>query len=151
MVQLPTAFEGGTIRAQHGTQPAKTYAFGGAGSGYGAFFAAFYSDVEHTIAPITAGHRLALVFNLVHLGGDPSPTFAFNAPPTHFISQLRNWAKDPDAPDYLVHVCEHEYTQHSLRFDHLKVRGMSWLTWRWCLCARASVEGLPTHCRLMHP
>jgi hypothetical protein len=121
VVQLPTQFEGGTVRAQHGNQPAKTYAFA-AGSGFGAFFAAFYADVEHEIEPITAGHRLALVFNLVHTGSGPPPSYAVNAPPRSFIRQLRNWAEDSDAPDYLVHLLEHEYTQHSLRFDKLKVR-----------------------------
>lgn len=122
VVQLPTQFEGGTIRAQHGNRPAKTYAFG-QGSGFGAFFTAFYFDVEHEIQPITAGHRLALVFNLVHLGGGPRPSFEVDAPPRSLARQLRNWARGWEGPEYLVHVLKHEYTQHSLRFDQLKVRG----------------------------
>lgn len=120
-MQLPTRFEGGTIWAEQGDHY-KEFPWA-ARSGFGAFFTAFYSDVQHAIEPITGGHRLALIFNLIYTGGGPQPSFEHYDPPKSFIRHFRNWARDPRAPDFLVHVCAHEYTEHSLDFDHLKVSG----------------------------
>ena len=47
-----------------------------------AAFAAFYADCLHEVLPITSGHRLALIYNLVRSGPGPLPRRGTGLPAT---------------------------------------------------------------------
>ena len=101
-------------------------------------FAAFFADCPHEVLPVASGCRLVLVYNLVRLGHDASPT-----PPNHqaqtarLAALLRQWAdckawageKLPEAPaenppenmpNKRVYLLEHAYTPAELCFQGLK-------------------------------
>ena len=114
-------------------------------------FAAFYADCVHEVLPVTAGYRLALVYNVVRPGRGALPE------PPHYAAQedavaglLRKWAGDLRSPDdgepqKLIYPLEHAYTAAELSFQALKGadNGVArWLprprhgpaatsTWRW--------------------
>jgi predicted 2-oxoglutarate/Fe(II)-dependent dioxygenase YbiX len=89
-------------------------------------FAAFYADCVHEVLPITAGYRLALVYNLRRQGRGQIPQ-----PPDYDTEQaqvtalLRQWsagkdAPDDDSPEKLLYPLEHAYTPAELAFEALK-------------------------------
>ena len=86
-------------------------------------FAAFYADCVHEVRPITAGCRLALVYNLRFPGKKQPPE-----PPDHRAEQrrieelLRLWTEAIDEPDKLILPLEHAYTPAELSFETLKGR-----------------------------
>jgi predicted 2-oxoglutarate/Fe(II)-dependent dioxygenase YbiX len=89
-------------------------------------FAAFYADCVHEVLPVTAGYRLALVYNLVRPGRGALPE------PPHYAAQedavaelLRKWTRglrSPDGgePQKLIYPLEHAYTSAELSFQALK-------------------------------
>lgn len=89
-------------------------------------FAAFYADCVHEVLPVTEGHRLALVYNLVRSGRGALPQ------PPHYAAQenavaglLRQWTEalrlpGGDEPQKLVYPLEHAYTAAELSFQALK-------------------------------
>jgi hypothetical protein len=80
----------------------------------------------HEVLPVTAGYRLALVYNLVRPGRGALPE------PPHYAAQekavaelLRRWTgglRSPDGgePQKLIYPLEHVYTPAELSFQALK-------------------------------
>jgi predicted 2-oxoglutarate/Fe(II)-dependent dioxygenase YbiX len=65
---LPSRYEGGALAVSHaGATREFDYSKEGA---YGTHYLGFYAECKHEIRPVTSGHRLALVYNLVQTGGD---------------------------------------------------------------------------------
>ena len=65
VICLPTRFSGGALVARHGDQEVVFDWSSLPGSPPSVVcWAAFFSDVEHEILPVTAGHRLTLTYNL---------------------------------------------------------------------------------------
>jgi hypothetical protein len=89
-------------------------------------FVAFYADCVHEVLPITAGYRLALVYNLVRRGPGGSPEPPDYASQEDVVAELlKDWAEDPRLPDdgppeKLVVPLEHAYTAAELGFQALK-------------------------------
>ena len=84
-------------------------------------FAAFYADCVHEIRPVTAGHRIVLVYHLVVRGAAvlrAAPDFG--AQEEQIAAQLRNWEATSAAGDKLVWLLEHQYSEAGLSFDVLK-------------------------------
>lgn len=89
-------------------------------------FAAFYADCVHEVLPVTSGHRLVLVYNLVRRRPGPVPEPADHAAQEERVAALlRVWAASPrspdaDTPEKLVWPLEHAYTPAELGFQALK-------------------------------
>ena len=89
-------------------------------------FAAFYADCVHEVLPVTAGYRLALVYNLVRQGSGPAPDVPDYAGEQSNIARLlKAWADlprpaDDAVPEKLVYPLEHAYTPAELGFAALK-------------------------------
>ena len=85
-----------------------------------------YSDVEHTVRPVTSGHRLVLTYNLIQsIGGPPQLASRLNDDQTKLKQMLALWThtlqhESNDAPKFLASMLDHKYTDANLRLDHLK-------------------------------
>ena len=87
-----------------------------------------YSDVQHTVRPVTSGHRLVLTYNLVHVASSPPimPS-SFENDQAKLSASLKIWnermeLKYVDSPGFLAYVLDHKYTEANLQMNHLKGR-----------------------------
>ena len=117
-VSLPTPGAGGELVVRHGGRE-EVFDLSAAEPSE-LSFAAFYADCLHEVRPLTEGHRVTLVFNLL-LGwsGDTpgAPDRADLAAPV--AECLARW-RDEGVTDKLVWLLEHEYSEGGLSFDTLK-------------------------------
>ncbi len=87
-------------------------------------FAAFFADCEHEVCPISAGHRICLVYNLVQRprGGKTKPPSApvYESEVSHLAGVLQETLASGKAPLKIVWLLEHQYSPASLAFTALK-------------------------------
>jgi hypothetical protein len=84
-------------------------------------FAAFYADCVHEVRPVTAGHRITLVYNLRFPGKrERTPVPDYRAEQKQAADLLRRWAETEGAPVKLILPLEHAYTPAELSFTTLK-------------------------------
>ena len=85
-------------------------------------YAAFYADCEHEIRPVTEGHRICLVYNLMLRPGSQAPTEApdFTSTVNPIADAIKTHFSDPERSDKLIWVLEHDYSMAGLSFDSLK-------------------------------
>ena len=123
VIQLPSNYEGGQLTVCHQGKEIE-FNFGGFGACNNVYFAAFYADCQHEVKPVTKGHRLCLIYNLVYTGFDPAP-----APPSNqkqissIVAAMKAWDEDldsDDCPNTLTQILEHKYCEASLSFQMLK-------------------------------
>ncbi|XP_065882892.1 uncharacterized protein [Dysidea avara] len=123
VIQLPSNYEGGQLPVCHQGKEIE-FNFGGFGACNNVYFAAFYADCQHEVKPVTKGHRLCLIYNLVYTGFDPAP-----APPSNqkqissIVAAMKAWDEDldsDDCPNTLTQILEHQYCEASLSFQMLK-------------------------------
>ena len=118
MIQLPSNYSGGQLMVYHQAKRME-FDFSGLAGCNNFQYAAFYADCQHEVKPVTKGHRLCLVYNLVYkgLGNCPSPTDNGQIVST-IVSSMREWnGEDPPMMTYLL---EHKYCPASLNFQLLK-------------------------------
>ena len=128
VVELPSRHEGGAVVVQH-HQEKKVFA-GAARGPTDLSLLAFYADCRHEVKPITSGYRITLTYHLLYRGTAqdraPLPVSAVD----RLTSSVKAYFSTPIAvpyarsaqarPDRLVYLLDHEYTQKSLGWDHLK-------------------------------
>ena len=88
-------------------------------------YAAFFCDCTHQLEPVTEGTRVALVYNLVIVGGAADAHLAaalnMSLPSTAALtSELNGWPAA--APNRLAFPLTYQYTRAGLGFDALKGR-----------------------------
>ncbi len=104
-------------------------------------FAAFYADCVHEVRPITAGCRLALVYNLRFLAKKKPPEPPdYRAERRRIEEQLQLWTEAIDEPDKLILPLEHAYTPAELSFETLKGRDAAVATVLAAAAAEASCD-----------
>ena len=93
---------------------------------------AFYADCRHEVRPVKAGFRVCLTYRLGFEGdaisGPARPPEELVEPLVellrdHFDTPIPppSWSRKPALrPDRLVYLLDHEYTQRSLGWEHLK-------------------------------
>ena len=119
VIVLPSAYQGGELVVEHQGKrmvldlrqddPAEVS------------YAAFYADCRHEVKPVTAGHRLALVFNLVRPNSKRLPRPPRHEPAiAHLAEALNGW--NDDGADWLIYPLEHAYTEAELDFANLKAQ-----------------------------
>jgi hypothetical protein len=120
IIQLPSCYSGGDVVISHnGTQSRFAFA---KEAPFHAYYTAFYADCKHEIEPVTNGHRLCLIYNLVYTRGTGMPPIASR---TKHLSSLRKtcakWVRNYDNyPSKLIYILEHQYSTHGLKFKNLK-------------------------------
>jgi 2OG-Fe(II) oxygenase superfamily len=122
VVSLPSVHTGGELVVTHGPQSVTYRAPREELS-----FVAFYADCRHEVRPVKSGHRVTLTFNLLAdsegdgPGTGPVPGLV-NCLTEHFSTPVtrRYGRTDPDPPNRLVFLLDHEYTQRGLSWKWLK-------------------------------
>ena len=101
VVSLPTQFAGGALIARHGKE---VVTHDWSDNPKMAFqWAAFYSDGEHEILPVTEGCRVTLTYIVYLRGYQPSP---INIGASPFCANLKAALQHPH---FLGFVCKHGY------------------------------------------
>jgi hypothetical protein len=120
VVALPSRHEGGTLIVRHGGQT-KKIDFGGKDSEFQLQYAAFYADCQHEIKPVTEGHRVCLVYNLV-AAGKKQPAPPENAPAVEKAAKLLKQLFTDSSSDRskLAIPLKHQYTEAGLDPARLK-------------------------------
>lgn len=88
-------------------------------------FAAFYADCEHETKPVTEGHRVSLVFNLVLSGPEAerlSRAPGFSDKVERAAGMPSAWSRKADLGGKVVWLLDHDYSQAGLSLDSLKGR-----------------------------
>lgn len=118
IIQLPSNYSGGQLAVYHQSKSME-FDFGGP-AGYNNFhYAAFYADCQHEIKPVTEGHRLCLIYNLLYRGSGECPA-PDNSQFSTIVSSMREWSESPDDPLMMTYLLEHKYCEYSLSFQLLK-------------------------------
>ncbi len=116
VVVLPSQFNGGEVRVGHG-ELSKIYD-NSAKSLATTSVVAWYTGVEHQVAHITSGFRLALSFNLVHTTKSLRPTFsiALQRSPAERLQQIfLQWKrKHAEHPSKLIYLLSGKYSKDAL-------------------------------------
>ena len=121
LIQLPSPHLGGELTIRHAGREESIDLSATDCAELG--FAAFYADCEHEVRPVTAGHRLCLVFNLLRgvAADEPPATAPSYGAEIALAARLIGLAfAAADAPRKLVWLLEHQYTQAELGFEALK-------------------------------
>ena len=128
VVELPSKHEGGAVVVQHHKE--KKVFRGAARGPKDLSLLAFYADCRHEVKPVTSGYRVTLTYHLLYRG-----TAKDRAPlPVSAVDRLTSSIKAyfstpiavpyataaPQRPDRLIYLLDHEYTQKSLGWAHLK-------------------------------
>ena len=117
-LSLPAAGSGGEIVVRH--RERETIFDTAASEPSELSYAAFYADCLHEVRPVTAGHRVSLVFNLVldSAGRGPgAPDYSHLAAPV--ARCLAAWRDEGEASK-IVWILDHEYSEEGLSFHTLK-------------------------------
>ena len=84
-------------------------------------FAAFYADCIHETLPVSAGHRIVLVYLLVLQQGAAADALRtapdYTAQEARIAAQLREWDTGPVDGSKLVWLLEHDYSTAGLSLD----------------------------------
>lgn len=120
VVVLPSEHEGGELVVRHGGREAVVDM--AAREFTEIRFAAFYADCEHEVRPVTKGHRVCLVFNLVQPeGAGAAPGVPGYAQQVEQVAAgLRAAFGSDNPPPKLAWLLEHQYSPAGLSFGTLK-------------------------------
>ena len=124
VIILPSVYSGGELVVRHRGEEARLEL--NVSDPSEVAYAAFYADCKHEVLPITSGCRLTLIYNLLRTDQNQA-----SEPPDYGSEQaditdwLREWgqsleAEESDAPQKLIYLLEHAYTQAELSFAALK-------------------------------
>lgn len=124
VISLPADFTGGELAIRHGGQEIQLNMASQEPSEI--VFAAFYADCQHEVYPVTSGHRLVLIYNLLWQGKGPSPRPPEYTQETRLAKGLLDhWQaalarKEEACPEKLIYPLKHAYTPASISFSSLK-------------------------------
>ena len=120
VIALPAAGAGGALAIRHGGR--ETVVGMRTDEPSELCWAAFYADCEHETLPVTEGHRVCLVYNLVLRPGGFVPAEApdYGTQIAPIAAQIEARCRDPGESGKLVWLLEHDYSAAGLSFDALK-------------------------------
>ncbi len=126
VITLPGTYSGGALRIRHEGREVTvdTNPESDSQSPSEISFAAFYADCEHEALPVTSGHRVCLVYNLIQDSplrkSKPLTAPSHGAQIAKAASILDAYWKSPTAPAKIVWLLEHQYSPAGLDFAALK-------------------------------
>jgi hypothetical protein len=129
VVTLPSASSGGAVIVHH---HGEKKVFRGAKRGSKDLsLLAFYADCHHEVQPVVSGFRVVLTYHLLHHPAtSPRTAIVASASVDDLATSVRAYLTTPVAhgyrnpaperPDRLIYLLDHEYTEKSLAWTHLK-------------------------------
>ena len=155
IIALPSLHAGGELLVRHGGREQRLEMAGSDGAELA--YAAFYADCVHEVLPVTEGHRVALVYNLLRKGHGPLPQPPnYDAQTAALAALLSGWgdaqrqaemsAHGTAAPAKLVYPLAHAYTEAEISFAALKGEDAAAAV---VLSAAAEQAGCELHVALM--
>ncbi|XP_066929057.1 uncharacterized protein [Clytia hemisphaerica] len=121
IVQLPSIFSGNQLIVRHGGKT-HTVDFGCDDAEFSILYAAHYADCEHEVTPLTEGHRLALIYNLVWTAPSEPPNLDQNAKMVQKLSTLLKKVEREHDNVYGWSL-EHQYSTSSLANGMAALKG----------------------------
>ena len=120
VISLPVGGTGGELVIRHKSQ--ETVISMATDNPSELYWAAFYADCEHEVQPVTSGHRICLVYNLIVKSGEEifEPPTEFTTRQRIVATELLNVSSSLPNGNKLVWVFEHEYTEAGLSLQTLK-------------------------------
>ena len=122
VVALPSEHSGGDLVIRHAGRETTIALSGADFAELG--FAAFYADCEHEIRPITAGHRICLVYNLMQRPSratrKPLVAPLYESEVSRVVDVLEKTLASRKVPLKIVWLLEHQYSPAGLSFTALK-------------------------------
>ena len=132
VVTLPSSFRGGAMVIEHQGEKVTFRA-----SRQPLSFLAFYADCHHEVRPVTDGYRIVLTYDLVLAGDGSAAALSAGAEPRAagaLAARLREYFETPlpsprqshervpppKAPNRLVYLLDHQYTERGVGWHHLK-------------------------------
>ena len=121
VASLPVAggSRGGEIAVRHGVKET-SLDMSGSGDPSEIAWAAFYADCPHEVRPVTEGHRIALVFNLLLRNGGGLRAADFDRTEKAMTRALSDWGETAGMTEKIVVLLEHDYSQAGLSFGSMK-------------------------------
>ncbi len=131
VVSLPSVHTGGELVVSHGGQ-SRTYRHADRDK---VGFVAFYADCVHEVRPVRSGRRVTLTFNVLvthdaeAIQIDPDEELA-GLVGEHFATPVtRRWSNEPSpAPNRLVVLLDHQYSERGLAVGRIKGRDVEWVS-----------------------
>jgi hypothetical protein len=127
ILQLPTSdgFTGGLLTVQHDGMTKTVDMTNGSDNEFQVV--SFYADCEHQLHPITSGHRVCLVYNLVATPLEETnksiPSQAINDETEMKLRSIFDeWTTKAKKTTKIGYQLEHSYTYQSIGFNSLKGR-----------------------------
>ncbi len=149
VVVLPSAHQGGELVIRHAGREVAVNLSSDEFSELK--FAAFYADCEHEVRPVTEGHRVCLVYNLVQLPGasaeKPLSAPLYSSEIDAATAMLKEAFAVPSAPAKLAWLLEHQYSPAGLSFADLKGEDAAMAK---VLRAAAERAGCAVHLGIVH-
>lgn len=121
VLTLPSQYSGGALRIAHAGREVIVETKVSEPSEIS--FTAFYADCEHEALPVTSGHRVCLVYNLIQeKPKSKKPLQAPNcaSPAAQAATLLDTYWKSESAPPKIAWLLEHQYSPEGLAFANLK-------------------------------
>ena len=129
VVILPSEYEGGAVTVEHRGE--KKVFRRVESQAKDLSLVAFYADCHHAVSPIKSGVRVALTYQLrlakrskvtlPNVRADVVERLTASAREYFAAPVARHYGKDePAPPERFVYLLDHEYTQRSLSWSHLK-------------------------------
>lgn len=118
-ISLPSTHEGGDVHLSHCGQ---RHVFKTSQSSFDLHALAWYSDVTHEIKPITEGHRLVLIYNIIQTKGTATSADFFASQNQGLRDLLVKWPSSFPQIPRLIYRLDHKYSQNSLKVQNLKGR-----------------------------
>ena len=109
VVCLPSQFTGGALVTRH---QGRQVTFDWSSSSPATQWAAFYSDVEHEVLPVTSGHRITLTYNLYFAAPFQPPPPSCDVTVSPLYRELQSALQSPNfikEGGTLGFFCQHKY------------------------------------------
>jgi predicted 2-oxoglutarate/Fe(II)-dependent dioxygenase YbiX len=119
VVCLPSRHEGGTLLVSHDGET-RAIDFSTTDGAYKIQYAAFYTDCQHEVNPVTSGYRVCLVYNLQVARRKRQPSAPRNSDNVALAAALLSELFADDARHKIAIRLAHEYSEAGLSFDTLK-------------------------------
>lgn len=120
VISLPSSHTGGELVVSFGGVE-EVASFSENSGDYKINYAAFYADCDHEIKPVTSGHRICLVYNLVQHKSSDKIQYVSTGKCVDKLAKILKEQKPYQLNKPLIVLLGHQYTPENFALDTLKL------------------------------